>query len=116
MTDKRKKNEDEEEFLDLDKEYGIKEADLINLTSNNERGSMSVLRHRMKKVDEGVEKIEDGILDIAFVVDEIIDDYEEGKILHRDNGIAIERLFVFTDFMDGFQEEFAKFKKAREDV
>ncbi len=115
MTDKRKTNE-EEESLDLSKDYGIKEEDLINLTSNNERGSLSVLRHRMKRVDEGVEKIEDGILDIAFVVDEIIDDYEDGKILNRDNGKAIERLFVFTDFMQGFQEEFNKFKSARKDV
>lgn len=115
MTDKRKKNDDED-LIDLDKEYGIKEEDLIDLISNNERGSLSVLRHRMKKVDEGVEKIEDGILDIAFVVDEIIDDYEEGKILNKDNGKAIERLFVFTDFMEGFQEEFNKFKEARKDV
>lgn len=115
MTDKRKKNE-EEESIDLDKEYGIKEEDLINLTSNNERGSLSVLRHRMKRVDEGVEKIEDGMLDIAFVVDEIIDDYEDGKILNRDNGKAIERLFVFTDFMQGFQEEFNRFKDARKEI
>ena len=70
----------------------------------------------MKRVDEGVEKIEDGMLDIAFVVDEIIDDYEDGKILNRDNGKAIERLFVFTDFMQGFQEEFNRFKDARKEI
>jgi hypothetical protein len=109
MTDKRKKNEEEEELFDL-QDYGIKEDELKDIISMNEKGNLHVLRHRTKEINNALSKIEDGLFDIVFEIDELLEDYQEGKIFARDASDAIEKLFTLAEFTKGMENEFRKMK------
>lgn len=115
MTDKRKEMEDEEE-LDLEKEFGIQDSEIKDLLKMKEKGNLHVLRHKMKPIDEGISKIEDGLYDILFSVDEIIADFEEGKIFAKDASEALEHLFTIASFVQNLEVEFKKLEAMKNEI
>lgn len=106
----KKKKTEEESLINLD-EFGIKEDELKDLISMNEKGNLHVLRHRTKAINSALEQIEDGLFDILFEIDDLIDDYRDGKVFNRDSSDAVEKLFLLSEFTKGMEREFAKMKK-----
>lgn len=116
MSDKRKHQEDDEELIDINKEYGIKDTDLKKLIETHEKGNVKILKHRLKAIDDAIEKIDDGLTDILYTIDEIMDDYEEGVIFNQEANEAIERLFILTEFTQDLEKKFNSFLKEKENI
>lgn len=111
-----KKKEDEVELIDLESEFNIKDEDLKYLIDTHEKANVKILKHHMKDIDNAILKIEDGILEIIYTVDEIIDKYEEGKIFRDECGEAIDKLFILADFTRKMENEFTGLKDTRDNL
>lgn len=114
MTDKR--NELEDDDLDLEKDFGIQEEDLKDLISMKEKGNLHILRHKIKPIDEGLLKVEEGLYDILYAIDELIEAFEEGKIFAKDASEALEHLFTLASFVQGLESEFEKLEDLRKNI
>ena len=62
-------------------------------------------KHHLKQVDDGINKIEEGILEVIYTVDEIIERYENGEIFREDCHEAINKLFIIADFTRKIENE-----------
>lgn len=111
-----KKKEDDVELVNLESEFNIKDEDLKFLIDTHEKANVKILKHHMKEIDNAILKIEDGLLEIIYTVDEIIEKYEEGKIFRDECGEAIEKLFVLADFTRKMEDEFTSLKDTREEL
>lgn len=109
MTEKRKKKNEEEALLDLH-DYGIKEDELKDIISMNEKGNLHVLRHRIKKINASLETIEDSLFLILFKANRIINNHEEGKGLMEEDRKTVEKMLLLSSFTEGMSVEFSKMK------
>lgn len=117
MEDKRKYQVDEdEELIDIEKEYGIKESDLMRLNQTHEKGKVKILKHKLKKIDDAIEQIDDGLSSILYLMEELIEDYEDGKIFGNEGGEAIDKLFILMEFTHSMEEEFKKLKDSKKSL
>lgn len=114
MTDKR--NEIEDDDFDLEKDFGIHESELKDLISMKEKGNLHILRHKIKPIDDGLAKVEEGLYDILYAIDEIMEDFESGKIFARDAGEAIEHLFTLASFTHKLEAEFSKLEELKSKI
>lgn len=111
-----KKHELDGEDFDLEKEFGIQKEDLRDLVSIKEKGNLHILRHKMKPIDDGLSKVEEGLYDILYAIDEIMEAYEEGKIFARDAGDAIENLFTLASFVQKLEVQFEELEKIKSKI
>ncbi len=114
MTNKN--NIEDDDLLDLEKDFNIKESEFRHLIKSNEAANVKILKHNLKSLDDAIEKIEDGFLDIIYTLDQIMERYEEGKIFKSECSEALEKLLVIAEFSKKMEQEFNNLKYAREEI
>lgn len=112
----KKEKEDDIELVDLESEFNIKDEDIRYLIDTYEKSNVKKLKHHLKQVDDGINKIEEGILEVIYTVDEIIERYENGEIFREDCHEAINKLFIIADFTRKIENEFNLLKEAKDNL
>ena len=114
MSKIKKDMDDDFEDFDLKQDFNINDEDLKYLLRTHQSANNKKLKYHLKKLDNGIEKIEDGLMDVLYIVDELIERCEEGDLFDQECGEALEKLCVLTEFTKKLEEEFNALKSFKD--
>ena len=106
----------EDDLINFESEFNIKDEDFKFLKSTHEKANVKKLKHYIKEIDQSIDKIEDGLLEIIYTVDELLDKYESGEIFKDECGEAVEKLFTLNHFISKMQNNFNAMKDTKDDI
>lgn len=107
---------DLDEMIDLESEFNIKEDDIKHLLQTNQLANKKKLKYHLKELDEGIDKVEDGLFDILYVIDNIIERYEDGNLFDQECGEALKTLCIITDFTKKLEKDFNDLKTLKDEI